>query len=116
MNNTDKDIFRTPEGYFDNLNERIMSNIPSVPAHVEPHSEKARMVYFQRTIHLPFSYRWVAACACVLVISITAYLHFDSSRQENIPTIMSEQNDAFTEAADYVMMNNNDVYNLLAED
>lgn len=113
--------FRVPENYFDSLTERIMSNIPAdqqsaviIPLDAKKKQNKAR------TVHLT---RWAAACACVIIIGVTSVMHFHHTANVTDATAENQPNaqsvfvdDALNEAADYVMIDNQDMYSLLADD
>jgi len=70
--NMKKDIFENkvnpftvPEGYFDNLHERIMSRIQA---------EEKHKGISGRIIRMPLYWKWIAAAACILFIFAGATL------------------------------------------
>lgn len=124
MNNDFNDIFdkkqlesnpfKVPEGYFETLNARIMKNVTEQATLTqEKKTVKAKRVSFH-----PF--RWAAACACVLVIGGSALIFMDKQNKEQDVTASVQQNyasdDAFNQAADYTMLDNHDMYQMLAEE
>lgn len=120
MNNDFNDIFdkkqleqnpfRVPEGYFDSLNKRIMDNVAK-------QSEKPAKV---TKVHMHVL-RWAAACACVLIVGASALIFtFKDTDTPKVPetaqqTITTSE-DAFNQAADYTMLDNHDMYQMLAEE
>ena len=126
MNNDFNDIFdkeqlrqnpfKVPEGYFDTLNTRIMENVAR-QASTEEKSEKPAQAKNVR-MHV---FRWAAACACVLVIGVSAVLFtFKDTDTSEVPATAQQSfftsDDAFNQAADYTMLDNHDMYQMLAEE
>ena len=126
MNNDFNDIFdkeqlrqnpfKVPEGYFDTLNTRIMENVAR-QASTEEKSEKPAQAKNVRMQVL----RWAAACACVLVIGVSAVLFtFKDTDTSEVPATAQQSfftsDDAFNQAADYTMLDNHDMYQMLAEE
>lgn len=126
MNNDLKDIldnkelekfpFKVPENYFDTLTERIMSNIPE---EVAKETGKRRNIFTLRPL------RWAASIACVMVISATSMFYVTKHNSNSIAINTSDtvgmkshtaQDDIMTEAAEYTMLDNQDIYMLLAEE
>ena len=78
MNNDFNDIFdkeqlkqnpfKVPEGYFDTLNTRIMDNVAR-----QASAEKSEKPAQAKSVRMHVL-RWAAACACVLVIGVSAVL------------------------------------------
>lgn len=103
-----KKAFKVPEGYFDSLTERVMQSIPQEQQNAKVVAMRPRRAW-----------SWAAACACMLIAGATAFLYIDKERSndryfEN--SIASQSDDAVNQAADYVMMDNQDMYLLLAEE
>ena len=100
--------FRVPEGYFDTLVDQVMERVDASPAPVVPLSEhKPRVVWLRPVLY-------AAASVCALFLSVTVYQHF-ASQSVNTPTehvvaSVSTSQDAFDEAADYVMIDNQEIY------
>lgn len=128
MNNDLKDIldnkelkdlpFRVPENYFDTLTERIMANIPEEPKTVSQKEGLAR-IFSLRPL------RWAASIACIVAISATSVLYI--TRSDNKPVavsfndtvkspVLTINEDAVSEAVDYTMLDNQDIYMMLTED
>lgn len=104
-------VFSVPEGYFDSLQERVMANIDDgsqIP-------QKAKIVSL-----IPWKrMRWIAACACVLIVGITATLQIaknsDVTESNDIQATLYHT-DAMTDAATYTMMDTQEMYSILAGD
>lgn len=105
----DRGAYKVPDGYFDKLNERIMSNIA-----VE--KQKRNIFLMPR-----FKYA-VAACLTGLLLStgIIAYFNQAKVNEEIASTLNShDENVDIDEYAvdcmDYAMLNSNDVYSYISE-
>lgn len=103
----DMSPFKVPEGYFEQLTSRVMDGLPTEQA---PRQSKPRLLR-------PWLY--AAACSAVLVVAIT-YLHQDKEnyRQPQAERIVvANNNDSyFEDAADYAMVDNQDIYAFLIAD
>ncbi len=97
--------FRVPEGYFDSLTSRVMSQLPE---------QKVKTAYVQLR-------RWYYAAACVAVIGIlgiTYHLQQDDTAQQPVAGTIETNTDNNTymdEVADYAMIDNADIYACLAD-
>lgn len=92
--------FRVPEGYFDSFAEQMMELLPE-------EKPKAR-----RMLLRPWAY--AAACLSVIIISATVYFSsLDTDTQEM--SVVAVSDSYIDEAADYAMIDNSDIYALLAE-
>ena len=101
-----KNPFRTPEGYFDQFTANIMAQLPErQPMESKPVAKKVAM---------PIRH-WFYAAACVAALVVTAVtFHFhevDAPQQQ-----MAVTDSYIDEAADYAMLDNMDIYQLLAEE
>lgn len=116
--------FRVPDGYFDNLSERIMAKIPEPAIEGQPRTSHAILSFVPKH----FAAFAAAACAAV-VIAISATLAWQRSegslavqQQPNTvatnhhPQTKQEAADAIIdECADYTMMDNDDIYAYVSE-
>jgi len=96
--------FCVPEGFFDSFAEQMVQSLPER----QPRSKS----FWLR----PSSYA-IAASVCGLLIGAAVYLHqVDSSQQTHVQVVaVQDQGDSsFDEAADYVMLDNQDIYACLA--
>lgn len=125
MNNDFNDIFdkeqlkqnpfKVPAGYFDSLNTRIMENVAR-----QASAEKSEKTAQAKNVRMHVL-RWAAACACVLVIGVSAVLFtFKDTDTSEVPATAQQSfftsDDAFNQAADYTMLDNYDMYQMLAEE
>lgn len=106
--------FRVPEGYFDNLTAQVMSNLPEQP------KRRAKSVFMRPAFYA------VAASVCALLIAGAAWM-WSPSVEVSSPTAVQakavvaqpQQQDAsgeyMEEAADYMMLDNHEIYAYLAE-
>ena len=101
--------FKVPEGYFDDFATRMMEMLPE---------QEAKVVEMKPSVWL----RWrpyVAAASICAVICGSALFYFGQQNTEQT-TAHSGMNTPATEismeqAADYVMIDNDDIYNYLAD-
>ena len=125
MNNDFNDIFdkeqlkqnpfKVPEGYFDSLNTRIMENVAR-----QASAQKSEKPVQAKNVRMHVL-RWAAACACVLVIGVSAVLFTFKDTDTSEAPVTAQQSfftsdDAFNQAADYTMLDNHDMYQMLAEE
>ena len=102
----DKNPFRVPEGYFDSFAAEMMQKLPE-------QAEQPRQGLLVRMRP------WMYAAACMVVAIFTATLYFvnDKSTVQQVPAAVATTNDTYVEdVADYVMVDNLDIYNLLASE
>ena len=106
--------FLVPDGYFEHLADQVMASLPEQPEQQESQKQpKARRIGIRS-----LSY-YAAAAVCALVISVAVWQAFPGSSQQAVvqtPVAYQEPSDAdFEEAADYIMLDNNEIYSLLAD-
>jgi len=103
--------FRVPEGYFENLTEQVMQNLPEQPKH------SARSVF----MHPVF---YAAASVCALLVAGAAWMWrptVDDASAESVQAqaVAQPQQDErsryMDEAADYMMLDNHEIYAYLAD-
>ena len=108
--------FKVPEGYFNTLNDRLMKHTVC-----KGKEEKKNTGHKASIFHL-HPLRWAAGIASVIIVGITASIYVnkdedkDVANVSSIPTVMQQQNDALNQAADYTMLDNQDMYQYLAEE
>ena len=99
--------FRVPEGYFDSLASQVMSRVDAEgnkPQDMPMIEKMAKTVWLRPVLY-------AAASVCALFISVTAYQHFTAQPVENATEqVAVYSDDSFDEAADYVMIDNQDIY------
>ena len=110
--------FRVPEGYFDTLSSQIMANVEAegvAPRDIKAGKEKRAKVLWLRPV------LYAAASVCALFISVLAYQsHSDDGVAAPTQTVVANNqmlmDDYFEEAADYVMLDNQDIYACLSSE
>jgi len=109
--------FQVPEGYFDSFADRMMQQLPERPVSVEasPKVRKPALTVRMRP--------WLYAAACALVLVVRVWM-WPSAPDTNVATQPAAQlaaqqeqtvDETFDEAADYLMLDNQDIYTYLAE-
>jgi hypothetical protein len=100
----DKKLFTVPDGYFDSLADRIIEGLPEEKAAVKHSASKWWM--------------YAAASVIIAVASVTTYLRFNAQQDNVAPKQMAAaaSTDSFDEAADYAMLDNQDIYACLTYD
>ena len=95
--------FRVPEGYFDQLSARVMEQLPE-------RQRKSRLVQLRP---------WYYAAACVAAVAVMGLtFHFHAGTGQSSAVAYAETNTDNTyidEAADYAMLDNNEIYACLAD-
>ena len=110
--------FRVPEGYFDTLTSQIMAKVDAEG--VEARDIKTGKEKRAKTVWLrPVLY--AAASVCALFISVVAYQNYSEQgvaapAQNVVANNQMMTDDYFDEAADYVMLDNQDIYACLSSD
>lgn len=110
--------FRVPEGYFDTLSSQIMAKVEAegvAPRDIKAGKEKRTKVLWLRPV------LYAAASVCALFISVLAYQsHSDDGVAAPTQTVVANNqmlmDDYFDEAADYVMLDNQDIYACLSSE
>lgn len=112
--------FRVPENYFDTLSERIMQRIDEEESK-NLNAQKAKKIRF---FQLP-TMRWAAAVACVAVVGATSLFYVSNKNNATIASQVTDtatihqasiEGDYVMDAMDYAMFDNQDIYQLLAEE
>lgn len=99
---TKQNPFRVPEGYFESFADHVMEQLP-------PQQQKAK--------HMPLR-PWMYAAACLLVAVFCVAVYFsriDTAVTTSEMSQMAVTDTYMEEAADYVMIDNTDIYACLAE-
>lgn len=99
--------YQVPEGYFDAFASQLMQQLHERPA-------KARQVRMRRSLYI------AAACIAALFISGAAWLFMSQPEaQPQAPVQMAAQQESveesIDEAADYMMLDNHEIYALLSD-
>ena len=108
--------FRVPEGYFDTLASQIMAKVDEqasgvvVPLAEDKKKKRAKVVWLRPVLY-------AAASVCALFISVVAYQsHTDAPIAAPTATVAESpsMDYSFDEAADYLMIDNQDIYACLS--
>ena len=112
--------FTVPEGYFEQLTAQVMQKLPAQEMQAQQRlsaqePKKSAVIRYLRPL------LYAAACICLAMFGVTVYQNLDKQTadtlQSNIPQISMEYNDDFIdEAADYAMLDNEDIYASLLAD
>ena len=104
--------FRVPEGYFEGLTEQVMQSLPEQP------KRRAKSVFMRPVFY-------AAASVCALLIAGATWMWHSSEETASAEAVQAkvvaqpQQTDNseayFDEAADYMMLDNHDIYTYLAE-
>lgn len=99
--------YKVPEGYFEAFTSQLMLQLPERPV-------KARQVRMRRPLYL------AAACLVALLISGVAWMFLSQPEaQPQAPVQIAAQQESveesIDEAADYMMLDNHEIYALLSE-
>ena len=111
--------FRVPEGYFDQLTDRVMAQLPEREQQAEKISLSGRHPKSRLVTLRP----WLYAAACtvaVVVMGLTFYSHDVAEEQplastSTTNTTTNTESQYIDDAADYVMLDNAEIYACLAE-
>lgn len=109
--------FKVPEGYFEQLADKVMERLPE---------QEARIVPIQPTMWQRLPLRKIAAAVAVVALmgvgSMVGVKHLATQQAVVAHDVMQNQNESggddatFNEMADYTMMDNETIYaSLLAE-
>ncbi len=96
--------FRVPEGYFAQLTEQVMSQLPE-------RRQKPRLLQLRT---------WYYAAACVALLAVmctTFYFHHGEREKQQIAvtTDSNTENTYIDELADYAMIDNEEIYACLSD-
>ena len=103
--------FRVPEGYFEGLTDQVMINLPEQP------KRRAKSVFMRPVFY-------AAASVCALLIAGAAWMMRPSQEMSTAavqaqavaqPQQTDNSEAYFDEAADYMMLDNHEIYTYLAE-
>jgi hypothetical protein len=92
--------FKVPEGYFDSFAEHVMQQLPQRQA-------QAKHMWLRP---------WMYAAASLLVAVFSIAIYFSNTNSDASEMAAANASDSYIEeAADYAMIDNEDIYYLLAE-
>ena len=100
--------FKVPEGYFEQLTDQVMQSLPE-------RRPRAKRIWMRPVFY-------AAAHVCALFVCGAVWLSWpESSQQKQVAVVVQKQqvqqpDDAFFDAAaDYMMLDNQDIYACLSE-
>jgi hypothetical protein len=117
--------FTVPDGYFDKLADQVIGRLPAESVSAEPADGPVPAVTGKPGKPAAVRYLrpllYAAACALVLVVSVWLWQSVPDASVATQPAAQlaaqQEQtvDETFDEAADYMMLDNQDIYTYLAE-
>jgi hypothetical protein len=102
--------FTVPEGYFSQLTERVMQQIPDTTDNAVGMPDKKPRTAMMRQLR-PWFY--AAASVCLFLFGAAVYTHLSDEQQQPMLSAAPEQSASeiyVDEAADYAMIDNHDIY------
>ena len=107
--------FRVPEGYFDQLTDRVMAQLPEREQQAEQTSLSDRHPKSRLVALRPWLY--AAACTIAVVVMGVTFLSHDSAEEQPLASTSTTNTESqyIDDAADYVMLDNAEIYACLAE-
>ena len=110
--------FKVPEDYFDTLSSQIMAKVEAegvAPRDIKTAKEKRAKTLWLRPV------LYAAASVCALFISVVAYQSYSDQgvaapAQNVVANNQMMMDEYFDEAADYVMLDNQDIYACLSSE
>ena len=109
--------FRVPEGYFDQLTDRVMAQLPEREQKAEQISLSDRQPKSRLVALRPWLY--AAACTIAVVVMGVTFLSHESAEEQPLASTSTSttntESQYIDDAADYVMLDNAEIYACLAE-
>ena len=109
--------FRVPEGYFDQLTDRVMAQLPEREQQAEQISLSDRHPKSRLVALRPWFY--AAACTIAVVVMGVTFLSHESAEEHPLASTSTSttntESQYIDDAADYVMLDNAEIYACLAE-
>ncbi len=102
---TEHGSFKVPEGYFENFPAQMMSVLSEQPI---VSRRKKPLVRWMRPM-------LAAACICFAIFGLSIYLNQDETKPTEVQQLASYSNSEIDQMADYVMLDNDDIYAYVAE-
>ncbi len=95
--------FLVPDGYFDQFADQLMATLPE-------RRSRAKSIWLRPVFY-------AAASICALMICAGVWLAMPDSQQSPVQMTAQQESvdEAFDEAADYMMLDNHDIYTYLAD-
>ena len=116
--------FKVPEGYFEQLTDKVMH---SLPEEAVPSAQTLQMTQAGQPVRPTLQRRlrpllYAAACLVIAIFSFTLFFNktIEKKQTQQVAIATEQQSDILTndeyieEEADYAMLDNQDIYYLLA--
>ena len=109
-----KQPFKVPNGYFDSFAENLMDKLPEQQPVMTPHISMWRK---WRKLRLTVA---VAASVCAVMFSVMIFMHNTKpthsplASNHTTKTVTNDSNNTLDVAADYTMLDNDDIYVLVS--
>lgn len=110
-----KQPFKVPNGYFDSFAENLMDKLPEQQPVMTPHISMWRK---WRKLRLTVA---VAASVCAVMFSVMTFMHNTKpthsplASNHTTKTVTNDSYNTLDVAADYTMLDNDDIYVLVSE-
>ena len=111
---TNENPFRVPEGYFDRLTADVMARLPERQSENPVENKPALRVQLRRS--------WLAAASVAVVALVGTLVYFNrlnpaDTADKQVAAMSAPVSDSYIdEAADYLMMDHQDIYACLTSD
>ena len=111
---TNENPFRVPEGYFDQLTADVMARLPERQSENPKEEKTARRIQLRRS--------WLAAASVAVVAIVGTLVYFNKlnpadTADKQVAAVAAPVSDSYIdEAADYLMMDHQDIYACLTSD
>lgn len=99
--------FKTPDGYFQNVNRRLMEALPDNTV-AAPVKRKSTVLTLRPVLT-------IAASVCMAVFGAVVYTHYYNIDKNGDSVSVQASHNSADDASDYVLMDNSDIYNYIAE-
>lgn len=119
-NQSKRNPFTVPDGYFENLTARVMANIPVVEAEEKVGENNAKIVSMEPRKSSRTWMGWsIAAAACIAVAALFITIPNKTNdvgvkQMAQTETSNSYDSEYQEEMLEYAMVDNTDIYNYLA--
>ena len=107
--------FKVPEGYFESLVPSVMEQLPAQPSVETVEAKRVPLIFRLRPL------LYAAACVLIAVFSVVVFMDYDKTAEQDMMQLAGVQNTTVNdtyidEVADYVMVDNSDIYACLVNE
>lgn len=113
--------FKVPDGYFENLTQNIMDKLPDIDSAPVVCDKKTRIMNIRDLSHKAvIRIVSIAACVCFIILGTSVFMRKnnrvanDNHVNNANKMILSTSDKYIDEAADYAMLDNQDIYACLS--